>query len=319
MKRVLWFTAGYLFIHAAVSASTQAGVMLNQNLITNGSAESGLTGWTSVHGGGGTVWRGPGAGYGFVGDIPQNVLLRQSGIDISSLATMIDSGELEFTMSGSMYSHASGDYASLWAYFDNGTHVLLNAGQYKAWQSGLATGIIPVGVRSLSFEIHLTFSGHPDGYNHAMADSFEFSLQAPANRTPTADAGGAYSLRDQEVLVLDASLSADRDSVFGDEIVSYSWDLNNDGVFDFTSSQAVTSLTASQYKTFFDQTGNYSLGLSVTDSRGASATAFSSLQFTSVPEPSTGISWLCMTLIGLTSNRRRQSRGERAKTLDTRY
>ncbi|MEZ6133532.1 MAG: DNRLRE domain-containing protein [Pirellulaceae bacterium] len=294
--------AGFTAILFAAT-SVEGGVLLNQNIITNGSAELGLTGWTSVHGGGGTVWRDSGAGYGFVGEIPQNVLLRQSGVDVSSLASMIDSGELLFSMSGSMYSHASGDYASLWAFFDDGTYVLLNAGQYQAWQSPSATGVVPIGVRSISFEIHLTFSGHPDGFNHAMADSFQFALMAPANRNPNADAGGPYLLRDQELLVLDASDSSDQDKVFGDAINSYSWDLNNDGIGDFTTSDPVASLTYSHYNQYFDRSGNYTVGLSVTDRNGGTGTSHASLSFSSVPEPA---SLSIFGLVGLTACRIRR-------------
>ncbi len=52
------------------------------------------------------------------------------------------------------------------------------------------------------------------------------------NRPPVADPNGPYVLHVGDALRLDGSGSSDPDAVCGDEIVSYEWDLNNDGQFD---------------------------------------------------------------------------------------
>ena len=49
------------------------------------------------------------------------------------------------------------------------------------------------------------------------------------NQPPVADAGGPYEVRLGSSLLLDASESRDPDAAFGDSIVAYEWDLDNDG------------------------------------------------------------------------------------------
>jgi PKD repeat protein len=56
------------------------------------------------------------------------------------------------------------------------------------------------------------------------------------NRAPVADAGGPYTIEEGQPLRLDAGLSSDWDLAFGDAIVAYAWDLDNDGLFDDAAS-----------------------------------------------------------------------------------
>jgi hypothetical protein len=59
---------------------------------------------------------------------------------------------------------------------------------------------------------------------------------------PVADAGGPYRIDAGQDLTLDARLSTDPDVAAGDGLVAYAWDLNSDGVYDWTTAQAVSTV-----------------------------------------------------------------------------
>jgi len=61
------------------------------------------------------------------------------------------------------------------------------------------------------------------------------------NRAPVADADGPYRIDIGEDLLLDGSGSSDPDEGFGDSIVRYEWDIDDDGTFDYETS--VSTLT----------------------------------------------------------------------------
>ncbi len=90
------------------------------------------------------------------------------------------------------------------------------------------------------------------------------------NVVPTADAGGPYSGDQGSNIALDASASSDP----GNNIVSYEWDLDNDGAYD----------DATGANTFFTSTatGTFSVGVRVTDGDSASATATASVTVNNV-------------------------------------
>jgi len=56
------------------------------------------------------------------------------------------------------------------------------------------------------------------------------SISRPANNPPVANAGGPYGIRLGQPALLDGSASRDPDTAYGD-VISFSWDLNNDGNF----------------------------------------------------------------------------------------
>ena len=106
------------------------------------------------------------------------------------------------------------------------------------------------------------------------------------NHPPVANAGGPYMIDEGSPVTLDASASYDPDAAFGDYIVVFEWDLDNDGYFD--DAVGMTAMTV------FNDDGLYTVGLRVTDSFGESATAIAPIAvndlgpasaFTWSPEP----------------------------------
>ncbi|KAA3600061.1 MAG: hypothetical protein DWQ06_09680 [Calditrichaeota bacterium] len=95
------------------------------------------------------------------------------------------------------------------------------------------------------------------------------------NTQPIANAGGSYSLNAFNDLVLDGTASFDADSTCGDSIVSYKWDLNNDGIFG-----DVTGKTPTVYWSLISSLsvpGTYPISLKVTDTLGGNSVASTTL------------------------------------------
>jgi PKD repeat protein len=89
------------------------------------------------------------------------------------------------------------------------------------------------------------------------------ALKIPVENTPpTADPNGPYIVDEKTPVIFDGSGSSDPDA--GDSIVSYEWDLNGDGIFETTG-------VSPSYTWCDDYTGTVTL--KVTDTRGASSTA----------------------------------------------
>jgi hypothetical protein len=77
---------------------------------------------------------------------------------------------------------------------------------------------------------------------------------------PVADANGPYSGEVGQIINLDGSASYDPDKVLGDplaDVVSWEWDLDNDGQYDDASGQIIPWSWGSP--------GTYIVGLKVTD------------------------------------------------------
>ncbi len=85
---------------------------------------------------------------------------------------------------------------------------------------------------------------------------------AISNGTPTADPGGPYSGVEGEAIILDGSNSTDMDG----SIVSYEWDIDNDGTYDYSSSTPTQSHT-------YPEEGLYTISLRVTDNAGGTGEA----------------------------------------------
>ena len=76
-------------------------------------------------------------------------------------------------------------------------------------------------------------------------DTLEINVNQ-GNNPPAADAGGPYAIELGNGLDLDASGSADPDQGCGDGIVSYEWDLDDDGVWDVTTDEPMITIAAAQ-------------------------------------------------------------------------
>lgn len=100
---------------------------------------------------------------------------------------------------------------------------------------------------------------------------------APANNPPVADANGPYTGTVGQSITLDGSGSTDPDA--GDSIVSYKWDLDQDGQYDDATGVTVQHTWNSVY--------NGIVGLRVTDSYGETDTDSTSVLI-SEDEPETG-------------------------------
>ncbi len=97
-------------------------------------------------------------------------------------------------------------------------------------------------------------------------------LTLDPNQPPIADAGGPYNSDEGAAITFDASASVDSDGA----IVQYTWDWNNDGLFDDTTNTATISHSYPD-----DYSGQ--LALCVTDDKGGADTTYAEVVVTNVP------------------------------------
>ena len=96
------------------------------------------------------------------------------------------------------------------------------------------------------------------------------------NHAPVAQAGGPYLVQSGNSVTLNASGSTDADAAFGDSIVSYSWDLDNNGTFgDATGS--IPTLSSAQIAALFSPGTDHTVSVRVTDTFGTTGTASTTL------------------------------------------
>lgn len=116
---------------------------------------------------------------------------------------------------------------------------------------------LPIGVLADTFVVTLRVADNSDP---VMTDIAEHTIIVNfENHPPIADPGGPYAAKVGEIITFDGTGSYDPDS--GDYIVSYSWDIDGDGIFgDFTDSVC-------QYSWNYVYSGY--VGLVVTDAYGA--------------------------------------------------
>jgi len=116
------------------------------------------------------------------------------------------------------------------------------------------------------------------------------------NQAPVADADGPYWIDIGANLTLDGSGSSDPDAGCGDSIVSYEWDLDDDGQFDYTGAQVTVPWV--DLAALPDLGVPIPIALRVTDSFGATDTDSSTLMVGQVSfralddlDPSLGDIW----------------------------
>jgi len=107
--------------------------------------------------------------------------------------------------------------------------------------------------------------------------SLSYCGQPAQNQPPVADAGGPYAAYTGESVTLDASASSDPEA----DPLTYEWELNNDGAFDDATGVTVTHT--------FDQIGENTIGLRVTDNGGLIDTDIATVTVTATDSDGDGI------------------------------
>jgi FG-GAP-like repeat/SprB repeat/Secretion system C-terminal sorting domain/IPT/TIG domain/PKD domain/FG-GAP repeat len=114
------------------------------------------------------------------------------------------------------------------------------------------------------------------------------------NHPPIPNTGGPYTIKQGSMLTLDASNSSDPDSLCGDSITYFGWDLTNDGVYDLSSfTSSVFNLTWAQINGYsgLSTIGDHIIRLTVRDEFGA--TAFSDTTLTIISPPTASAQSFC--------------------------
>ncbi|HID21854.1 MAG TPA: hypothetical protein EYP14_05565, partial [Planctomycetaceae bacterium] len=107
------------------------------------------------------------------------------------------------------------------------------------------------------------------GPNPTQTDSNTSIVTTPFNDAPAAEANGPYTIQPGNDLVVDARGTTDPDL---GTVLTYSWDLNNDGTADFTTGSPVATIPWMAIANLGMGAGNYTAKLTVTDNGGASGT-----------------------------------------------
>jgi uncharacterized delta-60 repeat protein len=118
------------------------------------------------------------------------------------------------------------------------------------------------------------------------------------NTAPVANAGGPYTIRVGQSLVLDGRASTDPNLAQGDSIVEYAWDLDNNGTYgDVMGANPTVSWSSLQFAA-----GTYTIKVRVKDSFGLTSIASATLTInplpTTTPTAATGITTTGATLNG---------------------
>src|SRR5690606_22184590 len=101
--------------------------------------------------------------------------------------------------------------------------------------------------------------------------------------------GGPYTLNFGQTITLTGSLGTDLDAC---NTLTYSWDINNDGAYDYTSTTNLRSLSYSVVQPWLVTAGDHTINYKVTDSSGGVVTASTILTVGAIPQvvPATAVS-----------------------------
>jgi CSLREA domain-containing protein len=112
----------------------------------------------------------------------------------------------------------------------------------------------------------------------AGGNTSEFSEAVLVNRAPNADAGGPYAIDEGDPLSLDASLSSDPD----EDSLTFTWDVNGDGVFG-DATGATPTLSAAQLADLgLADDGTFTVTVRVEDAQGGRDEASTTLTVNNV-------------------------------------
>ncbi|MBI4826853.1 MAG: choice-of-anchor D domain-containing protein [Nitrospirae bacterium] len=128
----------------------------------------------------------------------------------------------------------------------------------------------PVSVALKSAEINI-YSNDPSS---PLVVALSGDGVAAPNQSPVADAGGPYNVNEGTTSLLDASGSSDADG----SIVSYAWDLDNDGVY-----ETIGNPMGFDAASIDGPLGPFTIGLKVTDNLGAIGTTTTTIMINNVP------------------------------------
>ncbi|WP_338416332.1 cadherin domain-containing protein, partial [uncultured Sphaerotilus sp.] len=156
----------------------------------------------------------------------------------------------------------------------------LNAAATQAATQALLRNITYENVSDQPSGAVRTVAGHLEDGGGGTSNTASGTVRVIAvNDAPIPDAGAAYTIREGDSLVLDASRSTDPD----DAVLSFAWDLNGNGVYGETGEPTAAAASvdwATLAALGLNDSGSYTVGVRVTDAQGTSRVATTTLLVT---------------------------------------
>jgi hypothetical protein len=195
-----------------------------------------------------------------------------STLDVTTIPLMVDPGGYTgpYTMGGSL---VSGGPATVSVIAALATPVTVGgqSGMITVDDSGVTPDTLPFTVSGQAYTFHFA-----------------------ANRAPTASAGGPYTLTEGDPLTLNASASSDPDH----DSLTYSWDLNGDGVFgDATGVSPMLTWAQLNALAIDDGPGTFFIRVQVDDGHGHVVSSGTNVTVSNAP-PTVGVSGLANVAFG---------------------
>lgn len=189
-----------------------------------------------------------------------------AGPDAGAVYTLLEGKDLVLAGSATDADEAAGDSIQSYGWeldgADSDYDEAAGATPTVTWAELTTLGISGIGDHTISLKATDTIGGE---------DTDDATLTIVANDAPVADAGGPYNTAITCELLLDGSASSDPNESLGDSIVSYEWDLDNNGTYNETGEPtgATPSVAWSVLEDYgFDDGLAHTIRLKVTDSLG---------------------------------------------------